>query len=35
MPHCWPVDTDFASWELDVLDRNCPVCRRMMHIFDH
>src|SRR6476659_7169802 len=31
----WPVDTDFALWELDVLDRNCPACGRMMHICDH
>jgi hypothetical protein len=31
----WPADTDFALWELDVLDRNCPVCARMMHICDH
>jgi hypothetical protein len=29
------VDTDFAPWELDVLDRNCPVCGRMMYICDH
>jgi hypothetical protein len=35
MPHRWPADTDFAYWELDVLDRNCPVCGRMMHICDH
>jgi hypothetical protein len=31
----WPEDTDFALWELDVLDRNCPACGRMMHICDH
>jgi hypothetical protein len=31
----WPEDTDFALWELDVLDRDCPVCGRMMHICDH
>jgi hypothetical protein len=31
----WPADTDFALWELDVLDRNCPVCGRMMHVCDH
>src|SRR4051812_1268378 len=31
MAHRWPEDTDFALWELDVLDRNCPVCGRMMH----
>ena len=26
MPYAWPEDTDFALWELEVLDRNCPVC---------
>jgi len=31
----WPADTDFALCELDVLDRNCPICGRMMHICDH
>ena len=35
MPYRWPADTDFALWELDVLDRDCPVCGRMMHICDH
>jgi hypothetical protein len=35
MAYHWPVDTDFALWELDVLDRNCPVCGRRMHICDH
>jgi hypothetical protein len=35
MPYMWPKDTDFASWELDVLDRNCPTCGRMMHVCDH
>jgi hypothetical protein len=35
MAYRWPADTDFALWELDVLDRNCPVCGRMMHICDH
>jgi hypothetical protein len=35
MPHHWPEDTDFALWELDVLDRDCPACGRMMHICDH
>lgn len=35
MPHRWPKDTDFACWELDVLDRDCPVCGRLMHICDH
>jgi hypothetical protein len=35
MPYKWPADTDYALWELDVLDRACPVCGRMMHICDH
>ena len=35
MPYKWPADTDFAWWELDVLDRACPACGRMMHICDH
>jgi len=35
MPYRWAEDTDFALWELDVLDRSCPVCGRMMHICDH
>src|SRR5262245_25620589 len=35
MPHHWPEDTDFAYWELDVLDRDCPVCGRRMYICDH
>ncbi len=35
MPHHWPDDTDFAHWELDVLDRDCPTCGRWMHICDH
>src|SRR5215831_2511111 len=35
MPHVWPKDTDFALWELDVLDRDCPACGRMMHVCDH
>src|SRR5947199_6974787 len=35
MAYQWPSDTDFALWELDVLDRNCPACGRMMHICDH
>jgi hypothetical protein len=35
MAYRWPADTDFSVWELDVLDRNCPVCGRMMHICDH
>src|SRR3954454_16325842 len=35
MAYQWPADTDFSLWELDVLDRNCPACGRMMHICDH
>jgi hypothetical protein len=35
MAYQWPADTDFSLWELDVLDRICPVCGRMMHICDH
>lgn len=35
MPYRWPEDTDFALWELDVLDRACPVCGRQMYVCDH
>jgi hypothetical protein len=35
MPYAWPEETDFALWELDVLDRDCPTCGRMMHVCDH
>ena len=35
MPYNWPADTDFALWELDVIDRACPACGRMMYICDH
>ena len=35
MAYQWPADTDFSFWELDVLDRDCPACGRMMHICDH
>src|SRR3982751_1404373 len=35
MAYQWPADTDFALWELDVLDRDCPVCGRMMYVCDH
>src|SRR5918993_387499 len=35
MPHHWPEDTDFALLELDVIDRNCPVCGHLMYICDH
>jgi hypothetical protein len=35
MAHRWRADTDFALWELEVLDRGCAYCGRMMHICDH
>jgi hypothetical protein len=35
MPYAWPDDTDFALWELDVLDRQCPVCGHLMYVCDH
>lgn len=35
MSYQWPADTDFSLWELDVVDRSCPACGRMMHICDH
>jgi hypothetical protein len=35
MPYRWPVDTDFARWELGVLDRDCPVCGHRMYVCDH
>ena len=35
MPYHWPEETDFALMELDVLDRQCPACGRMMHVCDH
>lgn len=35
MPYLWPEETDFALWELDVIDRDCPCCGRMMHVCDH
>jgi hypothetical protein len=35
MPYRWPEETDFALWELDVLDRACPACGRLMYVCDH
>jgi hypothetical protein len=35
LPHLWPEETDFALWELDVLDRDCAHCGRRMYICDH
>ena len=35
MPYQGPAETDFASWELDVVDRECAMCRRKMYICDH
>jgi len=35
MPYAWPDDTDLAQWELDVLDRGCPACGRLVHVCGH
>jgi hypothetical protein len=35
MPYRWPEETDFALWELDVLDRSCSTCGRTMYVCDH
>jgi hypothetical protein len=35
MSYAWPKDTNFDLWDLDVLDRDCPACGRLMHICDH
>jgi hypothetical protein len=35
MPYDWPEDTEFAFWELEVLDRDCPACGRLMYVCDH
>jgi hypothetical protein len=35
MAFAWPKDLEFTPWELDVIDRDCPSCGRMMHICDH
>jgi hypothetical protein len=35
MAFTWPKDLEFTPWELDVIDRDCPSCGRMMHICDH
>jgi hypothetical protein len=35
MPYHWPADTDYALWELDVLDRTCPHCGHLTYICDH
>lgn len=35
MAYRWPKDTDFAQWELDLLDRDCAVCGRRMYVCDH
>jgi len=35
MPYAWSEDTNFALWELEVLDRTCAVCGRMMYVCDH
>ena len=35
MPYSWPEDSDLALCELDVLERDCPDCGRMMHVGGH
>jgi hypothetical protein len=35
MAFIWSKDLEFTPWELDVIDRDCPSCGRMMHICDH
>jgi len=35
MSFTWPKDAEFTPWELDVIERDCPVCGRMMPICDH
>ena len=34
-PYKWPLETNYAFRELDVLDRACLACGRMMYICDH
>jgi hypothetical protein len=35
MPYNWSQDSDPALLELEVLQRNCPACGRMMHVCAH
>jgi hypothetical protein len=35
MAFTWPKDLEFTPWDLDVIERDCPSCGRMMHICDH
>lgn len=35
MPHRWPSEPPLVRWELDVVDRACPLCGRKMHVCDH
>ena len=35
MAFTWPKGLEFTPWDLDVIDRDCPSCGRMMHICDH
>jgi hypothetical protein len=35
MAYRWPTETAFTRLELDVLDRDCPVCGRRMYVCDH
>src|SRR3954471_16805903 len=35
MAFTWPKDLEFTPWDLDVIERDCPSCARVMHICDH
>lgn len=35
MPYAWPKDSDLSPWELDVVERTCSACGRMMHVGGH
>lgn len=35
MPMIWPADTVFRKVELEVEERQCPLCDRRMHTCDH
>ena len=35
MAFTWPKDLEFTPRDLDVIDRDCPSCGRMMHTCDH
>ena len=35
MAFTWSKDLEFTPWDLDVIERDCPSCGRMMYICDH